>query len=65
LFLTSEIKDRSVAQKLEMIDGLSKYNKDVINIMLDSMIEKDRLEKMQEVKKNSRLAELDRVRNKK
>ncbi len=62
LLSTSEIKDRSVAQKLEMIGDLSEYNKSVINIMLDSIIEKDRIEKLQEVKKNSRLAELDAIR---
>ncbi len=64
LFLTAEIKDRNVAQKVEMIDGLSEYNKNVINIMLDSMIEKDRVEKLQNVKMRSRLAELDAIRNK-
>lgn len=62
LLSTSEIKDRSVAQKLEMIGELSEYNKSVINIMLDSIIEKDRIEKLQEVKKNSRLAELEAIR---
>ena len=45
LFQSSEIKDRSVAQKVEMINDLSEYNKNVVNIMLDSMIEKDRLER--------------------
>jgi len=64
LFQTSEIKDRSVAQKLETINNLSEYNKNVINIMLDSMIEKDRLEKAQDIKMKSRLAELDKVRKK-
>ncbi len=64
LFQTTEIKDRSVAQKLEMIQGLSEYNKNVINIMLDSMIEKDHVEKLQDVKMKSRLAELDAIRNK-
>lgn len=64
LFLTTEIRDRSVAQKLEMIKKLSEYNKNVVNIMLDSMIEKDRVEKMQDVKMKSRLAELKKARNK-
>lgn len=64
LFQTSEIKDRSVAQKLEMVNGLSEYNKNVVNIMLDSIIEKDRLEKAQEIKMKNRLAELERVRKK-
>jgi len=64
LFQSSDIKDRSVAQKLETINNLSEYNKNVINIMLDSMIEKDRLEKAQDIKMKSRLAELDKVRKK-
>lgn len=64
LFQSSEIKDRSVAQKVEMISDLSEYNKNVVNIMLDSMIEKDRLEKAQEVKMKSRLDELSKIRSK-
>ncbi|WP_299884330.1 helix-turn-helix transcriptional regulator [uncultured Lacinutrix sp.] len=64
LFQSSEIKDRSVAQKLEMVNDLSEYNKNVVNIMLDSMIEKDRVEKIQEVKMKSRLAELEKIRKK-
>jgi hypothetical protein len=31
--------------------------------MLDSMIEKDRLEKMQDIKMRSRLNELEKMRN--
>ena len=62
LFQSSEIKDKSVAQKLSMISDLSEYNRNVVTILLDSMIEKDRVEKLQKVKMKSRLAELDRVR---
>ncbi|WP_299112015.1 helix-turn-helix transcriptional regulator [uncultured Winogradskyella sp.] len=62
LFQTSEIKDRSIAQKLEMINELSEYNKNVVSIMLDSMIEKDRVEKLQQVKMKTRLAELEKAR---
>jgi len=62
LFQSSEIKDRSVAQKLEIVNNLSEYNNNVVTIMLDSMIEKDRIEKIQEVKMKSRLAELDKIR---
>ena len=64
LFQSSEIKDKSVAQKLEMIDGLSEYNKNVVTIMLDSMIEKDRVEKLQNMKMKNKLAELDNARKK-
>ncbi len=54
----------NLAQKLSIIIDLSEYNKNVVNILLDSMIEKDRVEKLQDVKMKSRLAELERVRNK-
>ncbi len=64
LFLSREVSDKSVVQKLEMIEGLSDYNKSVVEILLDSVIEKDKLEKSQEVKMKKRLEELDRVRNK-
>mgnify|MGYP000011721710 CR=1 FL=1 len=37
LFQSSEIKDKSVAQKLSVISDLSEYNKNVVTILLDSM----------------------------
>ncbi|QMU63589.1 MAG: helix-turn-helix domain-containing protein [Flavobacteriaceae bacterium] len=61
LFQSSDIKDRSVAQKVEMINELSEYNKNVINIMLDTVIEKDRVEQLQNVKMKNRLAELNAI----
>lgn len=64
LFQSSEIKDRSVAEKLVLVNELSEYNRNVVTILLDSMIEKDRVEKLQDVKMKSRLNELKRVRNK-
>lgn len=64
LFQSREITDKSIAQKLQMIDDLSKYNRSVVDILLDSIIEKDKLEKLQETKKKNRLAELDKVRKK-
>jgi hypothetical protein len=47
-----------------MIRQLSEYNRSVVEILLDSIIEKDKLEKSQEVKKKSRLADLEKVRKK-
>lgn len=64
LFQSREISDRSIVKKLEMINNLSEYNKSVIEILLDSIIEKDKLEKQKEVKMKKRLDELDRVRKK-
>ena len=56
------IKDKSLAKKIEKVESLSEYNKNVANIMLDSIIEKDRLEKLQEVKMNKRLDELKEMK---
>lgn len=64
LFQSSDIKDRSIAQKLEMIDEMSEVNKSVVTILLDSLIEKDRLEKSQEVQMKTRLKELEEARKK-
>jgi transcriptional regulator with XRE-family HTH domain len=63
-FQSREISDRSLAQKLESIQGLSEYNRNVVEILLDSIIEKDALEKSQEVKMRKRLEELGQVRKK-
>lgn len=62
LFQTAEIKDRLIAQKLEMIENMEAYNKQVVEIMIDSMLEKDKLEKQQKVVMDKRLKELERVR---
>ena len=62
LFRTREIKDQDVIQKLEAINELSEYNRSVVGILLDSIIEKDKLEKSQEVKMRNRLEELDKAR---
>lgn len=64
LFQSREISDKSVIQKLEMINSLSEYNKNVVEILLDSIIEKDKLEKTQQIKMKKRLAELNEVRKK-
>lgn len=65
LFQSREISDKSIKQKLEKIESLSKYNQSVVDILLDSIIEKDKLEKAQEVKMKSRLEELEKARQKK
>ena len=62
LFRSREIADRSIADKLEMVNSLSDYNRNVVGIMLDSIIEKDNLEKSQEIRMKKRLEELDNIR---
>ncbi len=64
LFQSQNIADKSIVQKLEMIGELSEYNRNVVEILLDSIIEKDKLEKKQEVKMKKRLEELEKVRKK-
>lgn len=64
LFQSGDIKDKSIAEKLVLVNDLSEYNRNVVTILLDSMIEKDRVEKLQQVKMKSRLAELDKIRRK-
>ena len=63
LFQSREIADKDTAQKLEMVNGLSEYNRNVVGVLLDSIIEKDKLEKKQEVKMKERLEELEHLRN--
>lgn len=62
LFERREIKDKSIVQKLEMINYLSDYNRNVLEIMMDTVFEKDKLEKAQEIKMKNRLAELEKIR---
>jgi len=61
-FKEDETGDKSIAQKLEMINGMSEYNQNVVGILLDSIIEKDKLERSLDVKMKKRLAELEKNR---
>lgn len=62
LFQSTKISDKSIAQKLQMINSLSEYNRKVVEIMIDTVLEKDKLEKVQGLKMKNRLAELDKIR---
>jgi len=64
LFERKEISDKSLVQKLDMIGGLSEYNRNVIEIMMDTVLEKDQLEKSAEIKLKGRLNELEAIRKK-
>lgn len=64
LLQPSEIQDHSIVRKLEKINKLSENNRNVVNIMIDSMLEKDRIEKLQDTKMKTRLTELSIARNK-
>lgn len=62
LFKSRDVKDKSLLEKLEMISSLSEYNQQVINIFIESIIEKDNLEKSQQVQMKKRLNELENIR---
>lgn len=62
LFKSRQIKDKSLVDKLEMINSLSDYNKNVVEILLNTIIEKDKLEKAKEFKVQQRLEELDKLK---
>ena len=62
LFEPCEITDKSLSQKLKMINGLTEYNRNVIEIMMDTVLEKDKLERSAEIK--GRLNKLDAIRKK-
>ena len=62
LFRSREVKNQTILEKLEAISGLSQYNCNVVEILLDSIIEKDKLEKSQAVTMKRRLEELNKVR---
>lgn len=56
--------EATLLDKLEKIESMSEYNQQVINVMLDTVLEKDRLEQLQKRKMKSRLTELDKARGK-
>jgi transcriptional regulator with XRE-family HTH domain len=55
----------SLLEKLEQLNAMSEYNRNVVEIMIDTLLEKDTLEKAQQVKMKKRLDELDKVKMRK
>ncbi len=53
---------KSLLEKLEMIEGMEEYNRSVVEVMIDTVLEKDKLEKAQQVKMKKRLSQLKEVR---
>lgn len=60
----ADTKTNSLHDRILRIESLSEYNQKVINIMIDTVIEKDNLERNQELKMNKRLDELREVHEK-
>lgn len=54
----------TILDKLERIESMSEYNQQVFTVLLDTLSEKDRLEKSQDVKMKNRLVELEAIRKK-
>lgn len=63
-FKEERTTDITLLEKLERIESMESYNKQVVEIMIDSMLAKDDLEKQQKVVMNKRLKELEKVRKK-
>lgn len=61
-FKEERTTDVTLLEKLERIESMEAYNKQVVEIMIDSMLAKDDLEKQQKVVMNKRLAELEKIR---
>lgn len=60
----ANLKSNSLHDRILRIESLSEYNQKIINLMIDTLIEKDNLERYQEVKMNKRLEELRIIREK-
>ena len=60
---TAAIKN-TLDHRISRINFLSDYNQKVVNLMIDTLIEKDNLERNQEIKMNKRLEELKEIREK-
>ncbi|WP_452600540.1 helix-turn-helix domain-containing protein [Pontimicrobium sp. MEBiC06410] len=61
LFQDRKITNKTLNQKIALIESLSDYNKNVVSIMMDTVFEKDTLEKEQYIKMNKRLTELNKI----
>ena len=60
----ADTKTNSLHDRILRIESLSEYNRGVVNLMIETLIEKDNLERNQEIKMNKRLEELKLIREK-
>ena len=63
LFQSPDIKDRNLAEKMEMINSLSESDRGIVELLIDTVLEKSRLQELHDAKTKKRLAELNAVRN--
>ncbi len=64
LFSDPNSENVSLKEKLERIESLGEYDQKIIEAILDSYLEKNRLASLLEMKMKKRLEELERVRKK-
>lgn len=58
----ANVKSNSLHDRILRIESLSEYNQKIINLMIDTVIEKDNLERNQQIKMNKRLDELKAIK---
>ena len=63
LFKQDMNADKTLLEKLAMIENMEDYNQQIVGIMIDTVLEKDKLERTQRVKMKKRLSELEKLRN--
>ncbi|MDG5490596.1 helix-turn-helix domain-containing protein [Psychroserpens sp. SPM9] len=63
LFKQDTHADKTLLEKLEMIKNMEEYNQQILEIMIDTVLEKDKLERTQKVKMKKRLSELDKIKH--
>jgi len=64
LFQPREINEKSLAQKLDAVDRLSEQDRSIVEIIINTVLQKAQLEKAQELQFKNRLEELKRVKGK-
>lgn len=64
LLRNDEISERSLLDKFQIIEKLPEHDQGVIEIFIDTVLEKNRLQELQGLKTKKRLEELSRIRMK-
>ncbi len=63
-FKQNNTAKKSLLEKLKMIEDMEEYNRSVVEVMIDTVLEKDKLEKAQQIKMKKRLSQLKEIRKK-
>lgn len=61
-FREEQVIEKTLLDKVKSIESMSEYNRHVVEIMIDSMLEKDKLEGQQKTSMKLRLEELEKIR---